>query len=387
MDKTTLNQSPVQDGRVEKRYHWFLAVLGSLILAVGIIMVRFEFKSTADGRVYREREVRMFAPVEGFVDEIFVRDGDLVEYGDLLLRFDTLALDMRILETERQLTSARSELAESLQALELLDVDPAHAAMVTAPQRAELIRQILDIREDIMRRLTKLEEIQAVSGLLMDRERMSLLESQREILEAEHLSQLKSRGYFEKLRASLELRTGHLHEMIATIEREIELLQRKRERLFVRAPMAGEITYTEVRYPGIKMNEGALILKMSPADAPFRVRAYIGQRNLDLVRPGMSVRMESMVFDSPLEGYVEGEVEVVSREPSRDVEGPGGEPLYEVRIAVVSTPYPLVLGSTLRTEIILGRRSLASVFMRNVPGRGEYFELQPKPVSPVEDPL
>ncbi len=385
MDNPIPNKAPMPGRRSDKRYHWTLAILGSVILGAGLIMVRFEFKSTADGRVYRESEMRLFAPVEGFVDEIRVRDGSQVEAGDLLLSFDTLAIDMRILEAQRQLAAARSERAGAEQALDLLDIDPAHAAMVTAPERARLMREILEIREDIMRRLAKLEEIQAVSGLLMDRERMGLLESRREILETEHLSELKARGYMEKLRASLQAQVTYLGESITGFERELDLLQRQRERFYVRAPVAGEITFTEVRYPGVKVAEGALIFKMSPVDAPFRVRAYIVQRNLDLVRPGMAVRMESMVFDSPLEGYVQGEVLSVSREPSQDVAGSDGEPLYEVRIAVESTPYPLVLGSTLRTEIILGRRSLVSVFLRNVPGRLDHFEASPMAKSHPED--
>ncbi len=84
---------------------------------------------------------------------------------------------------------------------------------------------------------------------------------------------------------------------------------------------------------------------------------------MDLVRLGTPARMESAVFDSMLEGYVEGTVVRVA--PESAPASASAPALYEVDIDVQKSPYPLVLGSGVDVRLLMGRRPLSDLVLHS----------------------
>ena len=89
--------------------------------------------------------------------------------------------------------------------------------------------------------------------------------------------------------------------------------------------------------------------------------------------------MESDVFDSMLEGHVEGTVIRVGPEGAPGMNG--GEALYEVDVEVTHSPYPLVLGSGMQVRLLLGRRPLTDLFFKT----GSSLRA-PTPSAPKDQP-
>ena len=87
------------------------------------------------------------------------------------------------------------------------------------------------------------------------------------------------------------------------------------------------------------------------------------------LRPGQRVRMESAVFESALGDAIQGRVDSVVPHAVAPVADPAQAPQYEVRVAVTSTPWPLLADAQVQVRIYLGRRSLWAWFLQTMSGR------------------
>lgn len=152
-------------------------------------------------------------------------------------------------------------------------------------------------------------------------------------------------------------------DLLELLENQVKVLERRRENLNVTAPISGAVVDIYRRNAGVAVAEGDPVLKIANTEGGYRVKALVGQRNVDLLRSGSPVRMESQVFDSMFDGYITGRVQRILAEPDGgDGEDPEG-PSYEVTIEVEETPYSLVLGSRMKVEFLLGRHSLLELVM------------------------
>lgn len=325
----------------------------------------------ANGYVYPENEQRLYAFHSGRVAEVFVYDGHHVEAGAPLVRLEQESFDQEILELHQTRMELATRIEDVRSELVQLRLDPALSDLLTANERIRYLRRILELRQEIQDRMHDLERREAVSRMELDREKISFLEAEAELIEREHLSDLLSGGYFEKREGELQTRLRNLQEEETALNNRIELIRSFRDALTLKAPVDGLVTYSRTRHIGQKITAGDLLMKIAPSGSGFRVRAFPGERNVDLIVSGLPVRISSPVFDAPLEGYSYGEVLFRSPEPSASRTAPDGNPLYEAIIRVDSSPYPLVLGSNVEVEFILGHRSILEMFLRRAPGRRE----------------
>src|SRR5690606_18054356 len=109
--------------------------------------------------------------------------------------------------------------------------------------------------------------------------------------------------------------------------------------------------------------QGEKIVKIADDSSGFQARAYIPERNIDLVKTGMPVRMESMVFHSQLEGYLYGNIEKIVN--PRDITTPSDteDSYFETIVNITDYPYPPVHGSRVHMEIIIGKGNMISALM------------------------
>lgn len=349
---------------------WFLLIAGVLLIVSGFFFIRFELNSVAYGEVGREAEVYLFSPKDGVVSELLVREGAEVEKGAVLLRLDTWELERERLQKLQELTEEEGELARNLLEQEAFEKYPKDLDRLLAEQRLELLEQIAALQQDIRERYAELDRGQSRVSLEQARSHIEYLRTNLQKLETRVLDEQSKAGWREFQRRTLQLQQSRLEQRIQLLKQEIVLLDELIERSVVRAPMDGQLTWLGKRRPGMPVQKGELVAKMSQPDSPYQVRAWVGERNLDLIKPGTVVRMESQVFDSTFEGYVYGEVTSISVEPYflRD-RSTNEEPRYEVKIRVDRTPYPLVLGSTLKATFILGKQNIFQLLLNKAEER------------------
>ena len=112
-----------------------------------------------------------------------------------------------------------------------------------------------------------------------------------------------------------------------------------------------------------------MLAAVADVSAGYMARIYVGERNVDLIRIGSPVRLETPVFSSTSEGYIQGSVTRVVMDAEATPESG-----FEVEIALETWPVEPVIGSRVTAEIILQRQGIAGLLVRR-PDRDRPAEL------------
>ncbi|MBL1434811.1 MAG: HlyD family type I secretion periplasmic adaptor subunit [Rhodobacteraceae bacterium] len=292
-------------------------------------------------------------PQGGVVSEILVSDGDRVEAGETLLRFDSVLTESELAVTEGQLfellgqksrlLAERDEVDEILFDPELVDAEKTQPKVselmqgqsaLFAARRTSLSEELLQwdersrqINNQIVgsqSQLTSLEEQTALLNLELA-DQQSLLDNG--LTQASRVSALKreaasfggrmgalnaeiaqSRGRLaeigiERLKLATSLREEAIGALRELQPREIELRQKRLsllevlDRLTLRAPRSGVVYGLAVHTTRAVVQPAEPILYIIPQDEPLIIRTQIPTQHIDQIRLGQPATLRFSTFD------------------------------------------------------------------------------------------
>jgi len=356
---------PTVFGRISP-INWFYTILGLCICVGALFFIDSDFTITASGVVTHDRSSPVFAMRGGIVSEVVVDEGDPVAKGQAVLRLETTRDDILFLEQKRRLASSERALAIAEIALEEWDIRPGDALLVAARARIDWMKDMLEARKAMVSLFEEALARDLVSALRLREEKLSLMEAEGALIEARIKGEWVDQGLLELSRKRLTALLREARARHAALEEEGELLARKRERLTLRAPFGGRVGKLDFRYEGMAVEEGEFVFEVIDESSPVEVKALVGERNFDLLRVGGKALMTSRMAGSLVGEEFSGRITEVP--PSPEAEGTGG-PRYEVEIAVDDTPFPLIEGSTVEVELVLGRRTLLDAILDALSGQ------------------
>lgn len=385
-------EGPRVDPRRDIRIASFfgLVTLGVLLGTVGLWAATAPLSGAviASGKVVVESNVRRIQhPSGGVVAEIFVRDGDAVRAGDVLLRLDetnaraSLALiDIELvrmqarkarLEAERdgleqpvfpQGLLARVNDAAAVEAVEgeqrLFEVRKAAADV----QRAQFRERIQQSNEEIVGLLAQIEarevqtrlinqELESVRTLydkgLIALSRLSSLEREAKRLEGEAGSLVADTARARGRIAEIELQIIQIDEdlrreastELRDVDGKIADLSERRiaasdqfDRIEMRAPQDGIVHQQTVHTVGGVIGPAEQVMLIVPETDGLIVEARVEPTMIDRIRIGQKANVLFPAFDSATTPEVEGNVAHVSADSSTDEQT--GMSYYTVRIAL-----------------------------------------------------
>jgi len=314
------------------------------------------------------REQVVQHPDGGVVGEIMVRDGDVVEAGDVLLRFDdtlprseAIILEdqywelvarrnrleaeqygweeirfddrlvdkartdddvQRMIEGQTSLFEARlNSLEEQVQALSerrgQIDrqVEGAEAQIAALRRQDELIRQELEGQQKLfdqglaqLNRLLALQREQARLEGQIGELIASVAESEGRATEIEiQISQARSQRREEAITQmrDIQYQENQVREQLAS-------LQERLSRMEVRAPIAGTVFNSKVFAQQAVITPAEPIMYLVPSDAEFVFNARIEPQHVDEVFPGQEATLRFSAFASRTTPEIDGHVVKVS---------------------------------------------------------------------------
>ncbi len=361
-------------GKHGKRSIWLTALLGGVLVVAGLLFLRFELTIRADGIVIPESEHHYYAPDDVLVTRIHVAAGDSVSEGQVLFELDNEALESRRATLLQAHNEAQAELNRTVVALKEWHIRPAESAVITAAERAALQERLRTIQDDMVQMYERIREEQVISQLDLNLREMERIRTEIDLLESTTLAAWHEAGLPEIEHQRLQHELTYWEAKLALLTQEQEFVEERLERLTVRAPHDGILTALHVRHEGMTVPRGHLLARSANPEAGYRVRLHAPPRNIDLVQPGLPVLIESEVFDTVLEGAIDGRV--LQLVPEADTSS--GAARYEIEVAVRDAPYPLMFGSPVRARLLLGRRHLADVLIRSA-GTGRRVKEQDTP--------
>lgn len=348
----------------------FFGVLGGWFY-----FARLDSAAVAQGVVETNSSTRDIQHFEGgIVREILVRNGDLVEAGDLLLRLDPtrseasadlfrtqlwvsrgrlarLGAEIALAQAYRypsEVERAAAEDSELARALEEekqqftitrtrleKQIELLRSQIEQAEVEREGHRQRIGIAQDelalIGEDLANLEELRS-SGLVNQASvtalRRDQLELQGEIaqsnVEIARLGQMIAgmNLQIEQAREEYRQRAADQLEITArdvrSLERDATIAEDSLQRIEVRAPVSGAIQESILGTIGAVIRPGETILKIVPLDEEFIITARVAPNDIDSILPGSAADITFPAFQSLHLNPAKGTLRVISRDRLTD---------------------------------------------------------------------
>jgi len=398
----------------------------SLLYAVAIIVIALVVWSAlaeidevtrGQGKVIPSKQIQLVGSQDGgIVTEILVREGDIVEKGQLMLRLDQTRsessfrenrAEYQALELKASRLRAVADKTDFVPDPELAKAVPRIVAQemalfISSKGSLELEKQIA--QEQLIQRKEELVEITAREGQ-MDR---SLEFTQRELnvtrpmvssgavseieilrLERE-VNQL--RGERDQARAQLR----RIKSSIAEAERKIEDVENEfvnevREELAdtltrinalqeagtglsdrvqqtsVRSPVNGTVKQLYYNTIGGVVLPGKEIIEVVPLDDTLLLEVRIRPKDIAFLIPGQKALVKFTAYDFVVYGGLDGTVEHIGADTVVDEEG---NPFYEVNVRTkepsMGDDKPIIPGMTVEVDILTGKKSVLAYLMKPV---------------------
>jgi len=323
----------------EKQY----ARLGWIVLLVGFggfmlwaLFAPLDKGVPAEGTVIADGQRKTIqAPFNGVVDQILVKDGDVVKAGQVLLKYNNL-------QAGAQATGAQQAVV-GLQA----QVKGIEDSIKNKEQ------QLVAMKEQLAN-----VELLAKEGYVA---RNRVLEVQR--------------TYFQ-LSGSLSEDRGNLvryRSQLSEQEARLAAFQFDLANTDVKAPVDGSVTNLEVFTKGAVTQMGSRLLEVEPSDAALIVEAHVPVHLIDKVHVNLPVELLFPAFNQRSTPNIPGNVIVVPNNRSQDPRT--GEPYYKVQVEVTEAGKKKLRDNKVRPGmpaqvfIVTGERTMMSYLLKPITDR------------------
>lgn len=363
-------------------YLTFLALLAFVIWAAWAELVEV---STGVGKVIPSSKEQVIQSLEGgILTELKVKEGDIVEAGEVLARLDPTQTRSGLGESAARY---RAALAKSIR-LEAELEDKAlefPESLLEYPELVEEERRLYQSRKQRLK--TTLASIDSALALLEKELKIS-----RDLLSSGAASQVEVIR-LERQKSELMLKRKETYsdyvvqarENLAQANAEVEslssvLLGRNDalQRLTLRSPVRGIVKDIEVTTLGGVIPRNGQLMAIVPLDDKLLIEAQISPRDIAFIRPGLEASVKITAYDYAIYGGLEGEVVTISPDTIRDeVE----KDVFYYRVNIQTDKdvlenergqeFPIVPGMIASVDIKTGEKTLLSYLMKPLNRAGE----------------
>ena len=409
-----------------RRGHRFAGLLTVLTLAfVGIMGVWAHYAvldevTRGEGRVVPSSKVQIIQNLEGgILAEILVREGDIVQADDILVRIDNSAAQANFRDLQSQYYSLQATV-ERLDAeqqgrdMKISDELRTNAPVAVADQeslfdfrRRQMEAQISVLQSQASQRSQEIAEMESRSKQL--RRSLELAREEKAITEPlvrngvmprvdlirieRQLSDLKGEidtiGLsIPRLRSAVKEAEQRIEEVQLSAKSEItnELNRARAELKSVRETLfAGRdrVTRTEVRSPvhgtikeikhttvGGVIRPGEDILEIVPLDDSLLIEARIRPTDIAFLRPSQQAIIKVAAYDFSIYGGLKATVEHIREDTIRDGKGDSFYRVYlrteKNTLTHQGNELPIIPGMTTTVEVLTGKKSVLDYLLKPI---------------------
>ena len=338
----------------------------TLIAIIFACFAEMDVVVTAQGKVIPTGKSKVVQSLEtGVVRSIFVRDGQQVKAGDILLQLDPTStgadrsrLQREYWESEAEIARANAVLAGRSELSKLVGMPADIALNQTAILQSRLLEQrakLAGLDADIGKRGadadaigSSLEQLRSSLPLIQEKHAMrtelaktghiaktSVLETQMELMNAQKEQAVQGNRLKEskasqqsaleqRAQADAEFRSRTSSELMeATKKRdatrqELVKANQRLELQTLKAPIDGVVQQLAVTTVGGVVTAAQPLLTVVPTDSPLELEAQVLNRDIGHVHVGQRVINKVETYDFTRYGYIEGEVQWVGTDAVQD---------------------------------------------------------------------
>lgn len=374
----------------EERSWGLMIVVGLLVVLVTVFVVWATFSDVEEvtrgqGRVIsssREQVIQSLDP--GVVSEILVKEGDIVEKDQIILRLD-----------DNRSGALYREVVAKKQALEAAAARLRAEAFGTAIKFPEGLPEALREREReaFNARTSMLREGVATmrqSKALLDREIeiTSPMVAEGVMSEVELLRMRRQSNDFalqisertNKFRTEANSDLSKVESELAQASENAAARNDSLVRTEIRAPLRGIVKNVHINTVGGVVTPGQDILEIVPLDETLLVEAYIRPADVAFIHPGQAALVKLSAYDYSLYGGLDGKVEYLSPDTLRDERRPSAlnlnpdESYYRVLVRTQDTgltdragkALPILPGMVATVDIRTGQKTVLQYLIKPI---------------------
>jgi membrane fusion protein, adhesin transport system len=398
------------------------ALLYAMLVAVVLLIywasvAEIDEVARGEGRVIPSQQLQVIQSMDGgIVSDLLVREGDVVEQDQVLLRVDPTRFLSELGEaraSESTLRARRARLTALLTDTPFLitpDLQSVRASILEQEERLydenlqELQARIRIAEEQVEQRREELNEArarrtQAVRALELSQQELNVTEplvrsgavSEVEVLRLRRdVSNLQ--GQRDQAGAQISRLTAAINEAEAKISEvrlnfrnewrrelsdtlgQIEQLEEgstalvDRVRLSeVRAPVRGIVQRLFVTTRGGVISPGREVAEIVPLDDQLLIEARMSPRDIAYLRPGLDAKVKITAYDFAIYGGLDAVLEHISADTITDDDG---NTFYKVRVRTEESGFdeqhPIMTGMVAQVDILTGRRTVLQYLLKPV---------------------
>jgi len=358
------------------------ALLGG-VLAFGWWAYTFELDivTRAEGSVIPSSRVQSIQSLDGgIVDDILVKEGDIVEKGQILLRIEREKAQAIYRETLSRVASLEAAIARLRS--EVLGVP------LKFPESANAFPEVVSTQKILYsKRLAALNQEIAVlqETLRLVEKELNLNEPMLETGEVSEVDVIRLRRQVNEIRGAItQRRNKYLSESQAELAKAQDDLSSQTESLAARktvldqvdiyAPVKGVVKNIRITTQGGVVRPAEEIMQLVPIEEELLVEVKIKPADVAFLRPGLQASVKLDAYDYTIYGTLNGEltyispdtlVEETSREQIKYYRGiirTSGSKLRNPR----SEKIEIIPGMTASAEIKTGQRSVMQYLLKPI---------------------
>ena len=373
-----------------------------------------------DGKAIPSSKLQKIQNLEGgIVAQLFVREGQIVEVGDPLLRLDDTRFASNVGETEADRLSLLmrvERLSAEVAGRELQISDDTRSkapglaeseSELFASRQQQLKDEIAGLEEQLIQRQQELREFASKQGqfrnsLNLLRQEIQMSEplvaegaiSQVEVLRLKR-AEVESRGQLEATTLAIpraesaikevqrkvdetrgRFRSDALTELnearteLSKIQSTGKALEDRVNRTLVTSPVRGIVKQLLVNTIGGVIQPGSDLVEIVPLDDTLLVEARIRPQDIAFLHPGQKAVIKFTAYDYTIYGGLQGKLEQIGADTITDEEG---NSFYLIQLRTDKShlgtdehPLLIIPGMVASVDIITGKKSVLSYLLKPI---------------------
>lgn len=371
-----------------------------------------------DGKVVPSKQLQVIQALDGgFVTEILVAEGDVVDAGQVLLRIDGTRATSGVRESAAQTFSLKVKLARLKALSEGSNFSPPEASnqdeqaiideetQLYLDRTSQLGAMISINQQQLAQRRQELSEMQArresaARSLSLARQELDQTKpllasgavSEVEILRLDR-EVSRNRGDMEqaaaqssRVQASISEATRKIQETDLTFKNEARrelsetmgklnamnegavALADRVDKANVKSPVKGRVQRLFANTVGGVIQPGRDIVEIIPIDDALVLEAKISPKDIGFIHPGQAATVKFSAYDFSIYGGLDATVENIS--PSTETDERGQQTFYVIRVKTkrnnVDPTKPIIPGMTAEVDILTGKKTVLSYLLKPV---------------------
>ncbi|POU03810.1 HlyD family efflux transporter periplasmic adaptor subunit [Pseudescherichia vulneris] len=377
MSQLSMQDDLARQGRFYSSVIW-LTLAGLLIFVVWAWWAILDEVTVGTGKITPSSHAQVIESLDGgIVSAMLVREGDIVERGQMLARLDPTRFQSNYGESAARVRALR---ASSERLRSELTGEPLRFSEESM-REPELVARERQLYESRRRNLNEtVANLQKTYQLVMSELRMTQplvakgAASEVEVIRLQRQA-TELQGKIDEARNQFAVRARE--EQVKTnadLDAQIQAMSGKADqvdRATLFSPVRGIVKDIQVTTVGGVLQPGGKLMEIVPLEDQLLVETRINPRDIAYIRPGLPATVKVTAYDSSIYGNLTGQVEVVSPDTLQD-EVRRDQFYYRVYVRTKSAElqnksgqrFPILPGMVANVEIKTGQKSVMDYLIK-----------------------